>query len=216
MSPTSRSGSLFVVSAPSGAGKTSLVRALLGELPNLRLSVSCTTRPARPGEVHGVDYEFLDRNEFIRRRDAGDFLEWAQVHDNLYATSRAWIESRIAAGEDVILEIDWQGAVQVRRQFPDAVLVFIAPPSIDELRRRLESRGQDSPEVIEQRVQAARPELAEAGRFEYVIINQEFAGALRQLAAIVEAARCRFAQQRARHRALFDGLGIRATRAHPE
>lgn len=216
MSPTPRSGSLFVISAPSGAGKTSLVRALLGELPNLRLSVSCTTRPARPGEVHGVDYEFLDREEFVRRRDAGDFLEWAQVHDNLYATSRAWIEGRIAAGEDVILEIDWQGAMQVRRQFPDAVLVFIAPPSIAELRRRLESRGQDSPEVIEQRIQAARPELAEAGRFEYVIINQEFAGALRQLAAIVEAARCRFAQQRSRHGALFDGLGIRATRAHPE
>lgn len=122
----------------------------------------------------------------------------------------------MAAGEDVILEIDWQGAVQVRRQFPDAVLVFIAPPSIEELRRRLESRGQDSPEVIEQRIQAARPELAQAGRFEYVIINQEFAGALRQLSAIVEAARCRFAQQRSRHRALFDGLGIREARIQPE
>lgn len=216
MSPTSQSGSLFVISAPSGAGKTSLVRALLGELPNLRLSVSCTTRSARPGEVNGLDYEFLDRDEFIRRRDAGDFLEWAEVHDNLYATSRAWIEERMAAGEDVILEIDWQGAVQVRRQFPDAVLVFIAPPSIEELRRRLESRGQDSPEVIEQRIQAARPELAQAGRFEYVIINQEFAGALRQLSAIVEAARCRFAQQRSRHRALFDGLGIREARIQPE
>ncbi len=216
MNPIPQSGSLFVVSAPSGAGKTSLVRALLGEQPNLRLSVSCTTRPARPGEVDGIDYEFLDRAEFTRRRDAGDFLEWAQVHDNLYATSRAWIEGRMAAGEDVILEIDWQGAMQVRRQFPRAVLVFIAPPSIDELRHRLESRGQDSPAVIEQRIQAARPELAEAGRFEYVIINQEFAGALRQLAAIVEASRCRFAQQRVRHRSLFDGLGIDEERPLPE
>lgn len=216
MSTKPQPGSLFVVSAPSGAGKTSLVRALLGEQPNLRLSVSCTTRAARPGEVDGVDYEFLGREEFIRRRDAGDFLEWAEVHENLYATSRAWIEGRIAAGEDVVLEIDWQGAMQVRAQFPQAVLVFIAPPSIEELRRRLESRGQDSPEVIGQRIQAARPELAEAGRFEYVIINQEFAGALRQLAAVVEASRCRFAQQRIRHRGLFDGLGIHEARPLPE
>ena len=216
MTPNPQSGSLFVVSAPSGAGKTSLVRALLGEQPNLRLSISCTTRPARPGEVDGVDYEFVDQAEFVRRRDAGDFLEWAQVHHNLYGTSRAWIDARIASGEDVILEIDWQGAMQVRRQFPEAVLVFIVPPSIDELRRRLEARGQDSPAVIEQRVQAARSELAEADRFEYVIINQEFAGALRQLAAIVEASRCRFAQQRTRHPGLFDGLGIDRTRPLPE
>ncbi len=216
MSPNPQSGSLFVISAPSGAGKTSLVRALLGEQPRLRLSVSCTTRAARPGEVDGVDYEFIGHAEFIRRRDAGDFLEWAQVHDKLYATSRAWIESRIAAGDDVILEIDWQGAMQVRRQFPEAVLVFIAPPSVEELRQRLERRGQDSPEVIEHRIQAARPELAQADRFEYVIINQEFAGALRQLAAIVEASRCRFAQQRIRHRGIFDGLGIDAARPLPE
>lgn len=216
MNPIPQPGSLFVVSAPSGAGKTSLVRALLGEQSNLRLSVSCTTRAPRPGELDGIDYEFLDRDEFIRRRDAGEFLEWAQVHANLYATSRAWIEARIAAGEDVVLEIDWQGAMQVQRAFPQAVLVFIAPPSIEALRQRLESRGLDSPAVIEQRIQAARPELAEAGRFEYVIINQEFAGALRQLAAVVEASRCRFAQQRIRYRDLFDGFGIDEARALPE
>lgn len=209
-------GSLFVISAPSGAGKTSLVRALLGEHPGIRLSVSYTTRAARPGEVDGVDYVFVDRDEFVSRRDAGEFLEWAEVHGNLYATSRHWIEARMAAGEDVILEIDWQGAVQVRRQFTDAVLVFIAPPSIDDLRLRLERRGQDAADVIEQRVQAAKPELREAGRFEYVIINQEFAGALRQLAAIVDAARCRFAAQRARFPGLFDDLGIDPPRSPSE
>jgi guanylate kinase len=208
MTTTPHPGSLFVISAPSGAGKTSLVRALLGEQPGIRLSVSFTTRAARPGEVDGVDYVFVDRDEFLARRDAAEFLEWAEVHGNLYATSRRWIEQRMAAGEDVILEIDWQGAVQVKRRFPEAVLVFIAPPSIAELRRRLERRGQDAPDIIEQRVQAAKPELAEAARFEYVIINQEFAGALRQLAAVVDAARCRFDQQRARFPGLFDDLGI--------
>lgn len=202
------SGSVFAVVAPSGAGKTSLVRALLAEHGALQLSVSVTTRKPRPGETDGVDYFFVTREEFARRRDAGEFLEWAEVHGNLYGTSRHWIADRIAAGDDILLEIDWQGAVQVREQFPDAVGIFIAPPSIEELRQRLMRRGQDASAVIEQRVNAATRELREAHRFEYVIINQDFASALRNLSAVIEASRVRFRQQRMRHAELFANLGL--------
>ncbi|HLT25177.1 MAG TPA: guanylate kinase [Zeimonas sp.] len=201
-------GSLFVVAAPSGAGKTSLVRALIADRPLLQLSVSFTTRAARAGEVDGRDYRFIDREEFERRRQAGEFLEWAEVHGNLYATSRHWIEERIRAGVDIVLEIDWQGAVQVQRLFTDAVGIFIVPPSIDALRERLEQRGQDSAEVIERRLAAARLELKQAHRFQYVIINQDFATALAELRTLVEAARLRLSRQRARHPAIFSALGI--------
>ena len=202
-------GSLFVVVAPSGAGKTSLVRALLERQPQVQLSVSFTTRAPRPGEVDGRDYVFVDRAGFEQRRDAGEFLEWAEVHGNLYATSRPWIEERIAAGVDIVLEIDWQGAVQMQRLFADTISVFVAPPSIAELRRRLTARGHDSAEVIEQRVTAAEAELKQAHRFQYVIINQEFTRALHELAMIVEAARLRFSRQKARHHETFSALGIR-------
>ncbi len=208
MTPPDSAGSLFVVAAPSGAGKTSLVRALLADRPLLQLSVSFTTRGPRAGEVNGRDYHFIDREEFERRREAGDFLEWAEVHGNLYATSRRWIEERIRAGVDIVLEIDWQGAVQVQQLFADAVGVFIVPPSIDALRERLEQRGQDSTEVIERRVAAARAELKQAHRFQYVIINQDFATALAELRTLVEAARLRLSRQRARHPATFRALGI--------
>lgn len=201
-------GSLFVVAAPSGAGKTSLVRALLADAPLMQLSVSFTTRAPRPGEVDGRDYFFVDQPEFERRREAGEFLEWAEVHGNLYATSRTWIEGRIDAGVDIVLEIDWQGATQVQRLFPDAIGVFIVPPSIGVLRERLTQRGQDSTEVIEQRVAAAQAELRQAHRFQYVIINQDFASALADLRMIVQAARLRFAKQQARHPATFAALGI--------
>src|SRR5690606_2770214 len=167
MTPPDSAGSLFVVAAPSGAGKTSLVRALLTDRPLLQLSVSFTTRAPRAGEVNGRDYHFVDRSDFEARREAGEFLEWAEVHGNLYATSRRWIEERICAGVDIVLEIDWQGAVQVQQLFPDAVGIFIVPPSIDALRERLERRGQDSAEVIERRVAAARAELKQAHRFQY-------------------------------------------------
>jgi guanylate kinase len=206
--PQHRAGSLFVVSAPSGAGKTSLVRALLADAPLIQLSVSCTTRAPRAGEVHGRDYLFVDAADFERRRRAGEFLEWAEVHGNLYATSRAWIEEHIAAGVDIMLEIDWQGAAQVQRLYPDAIGVFIVPPSIDVLRERLTQRGQDSAEVIERRVAAAEAELSQAHRFQYVIINQDFASALADLRTIVEAARLRYSKQQARHPAVFGGLGI--------
>ena len=208
MKPTA--GCLFIVVAPSGAGKTSLVRALLGQRPGVELSISYTTRAPRPGELHGVDYLFIDRPEFERMRDAGEFLEHAEVHGNGYGTSRKWIEGRMTEGADILLEIDCQGAHQVLRLFPDAVGVFIAPPSIAELRERLMRRGQDSPEVIERRMIAARDELRQAGDFEYVIINQDFATALQQLLAIVDVARLRFAKQRARHPELFDEWGARS------
>ena len=201
-------GSLFIVVAPSGAGKTSLVRALLAQHAGLQLSVSFTTRAPRPGETDGRDYVFVDRPEFERRREAGEFLEWAEVHGNLYGTSRAWILERMAAGEDILLEIDWQGADQVARQIPGAVGIFIVPPSIEELRMRLKRRGQDSEEIIERRVNAAARELQEAHRFEYVIINQDFASALHELSAVVTGARTRFSCQYARHQALFKQLGI--------
>src|SRR5690606_20218877 len=157
-----RAGSLFVVAAPSGAGKTSLVRALLDREPRMQLSVSFTTRAPRPGEIEGRDYFFVDAAGFEQRREDGEFLEWAEVHGNLYATSRRWIEERMAAGVDIVLEIDWQGAVQVQRLYPDAVGVFIAPPSIQALHERLVARGQDNAEVIAQRVTAAEAELKQA------------------------------------------------------
>ncbi|MFO1300318.1 MAG: guanylate kinase [Burkholderiaceae bacterium] len=206
--PVPRPGSLFVVAAPSGAGKTSLVRTLLADAPLMQLSVSFTTRTPRPGEVDGRDYFFVDAAGFERRREAGEFLEWAEVHGNLYATSRAWIEDRIATGVDIVLEIDWQGAVQVQRLFPDAIGVFIVPPSIGVLRERLTQRGQDTAEVIERRVVAAEAELKQAHRFQYVIINQDFASALADLRTIVDAARLRFTKQQARHPATFAALGI--------
>ncbi len=201
-------GNLFVVTAPSGAGKTSLVHALLAQQPQLRLSVSWTTRAPRNGEVDGRDYHFIDRAEFERRREAGEFLEWAEVHGNLYGTSRTWIEEQIRAGVDIVLEIDWQGAAQVQRLFPRAVCVFIVPPSLEALRQRLEGRGQDSPAVIAQRMTASRDELQQAFRFEYVIINQDFVVALEQLQILVEAARLRLSGQRIRHREVFAALGI--------
>lgn len=201
-------GSLFVVVAPSGAGKTTLVRALLEQRPGIELSVSCTTRAPRAGERDGVDYRFVDRAEFERLRSAGEFLEWAEVHGNLYGTSRRWIAARLAEGRDIVLEIDWQGALQVQAIFPDAIGVFIAPPSMQALRERLERRGQDGADVIERRMLAAREELAQAPAFQYVIINQEFRTALQQLSSIVDVARLRFAKQRARERQLFDDLQI--------
>jgi guanylate kinase len=210
--PPEHGGSLLIVVAPSGAGKTSLVRALLAARDGIRLSISTTTRAPRAGERDGVDYFFVSAEEFSARRDRGEFLEWAQVHGNLYATSRAWIEQQIARGVDIALEIDWQGARQIRRIFPHALSVFIAPPSMAVLRERLTQRGKDSADVIEQRLAAARSELKHAGECQYVIINQDFAAASRSLVGIADAARCRFAQQQRRLPALFAELGMAAAR----
>ena len=206
----SGSGSLFIVAAPSGAGKSSLVGALLKQEPDIRLSISFTTRAPRPGEQHGREYFFASEQEFLERESKGEFLEWARVHGNYYGTSRVVIEEQTRAGKDVLLEIDWQGARQVRAQFPEAVGIFILPPSVAVLEQRLRSRGQDSDEVIARRVQAAAGEIAHAPEFDYVIINDSFETALSQLAAIARATRCRFRQQAARHGSLFADYGIQS------
>jgi guanylate kinase len=204
------SGSLFMVVAPSGAGKSTLVNALLAQEPAIRLSISYTTRHPRPGEQHGREYFFTSVEDFLARREAGEFLESAEVHGNYYGTSRLQIAEQIKSGTDVLLEIDWQGAQQVKKQFPHAVGIFILPPSIAALEDRLKKRGQDEPHVITRRILAAGGEIAHALEFEYVIINQEFATALSELTAIVKATRCRFAQQAARNTSLFTQLGIHA------
>jgi guanylate kinase len=202
------SGSLFLVVAPSGAGKSSLVNALLQQEPAIKLSISFTTRPPRPGEQNGREYFFTSVDDFNARREAGEFLEWAEVFGNYYGTSRLQIADQMAAGIDVLLEIDWQGAQQVKKQFPHAAGIFILPPSIDALEERLKKRGQDEPHVITRRILAAGGEIAHASEFEYVIINQEFTVALAELSAIVKATRCRFAQQATRNAPLFAQLGI--------
>ena len=203
-----RPGNIFLVVAPSGAGKSTLVNALLDRDSGIMLSVSYTTRPPRPGEQDGREYHFVPVDDFKARRARGEFLESAEVHGNYYATSRVWIDQRIRAGRDVLLEIDWQGARQVKQHFPHAVGVFILPPSIDALEARLKNRGQDSPQVISRRLLAAGAEMAHAHELDYVIINEDFGVALRQLTAVVTAARLRYPCQAARHHDLFAQLGV--------
>ena len=204
------SGSLFIIVAPSGAGKSTLVNALLAQEPSIKLSISYTTRAPRPGEQHGREYYFTSAEDFLARRAAGEFLESAEVHGNYYGTSRLLIAEQMQSDTDVLLEIDWQGAHQIKKQFPNAIGIFILPPSIAALEERLKKRGQDEPSVILRRVLAAGGEIPHASECEYVIINQEFATALAELTSIVRAARCRFAQQAARNASLFAQLGIHA------
>jgi guanylate kinase len=207
---TGFSGSLFVVAAPSGAGKSTLVNALLAQEPGIKLSVSTTTRQPRPCEQHGREYFFTTPEDFTARADAGEFLEWAEVHGNYYGTSRLMVEKEMKAGTDILLEIDWQGARQVRKQFPAAAGIFILPPSIAALEERLYKRGQDEPHVITKRLLAAGGEIGHAPEFDYVIINEEFDVALSEIRAIVRATRARFSQQAARNASLFAQLGIHA------
>jgi guanylate kinase len=203
-------GSLFIVAAPSGAGKSTLVNALLAQEPGIKLSISTTTRAPRPGETHGKEYFFTSAEDFVARADAGEFLEWAEVHGNYYGTSRLMVEQEMKTGTDILLEIDWQGARQVRKQFPTAAGIFILPPSIAALEERLYKRGQDEPHVITKRLLAAGGEIAHAPEFEYAIINEEFNVALSEMSAIVRATRARFPQQAARNASLFAQLGIHA------
>ena len=182
-------GRLFVITAPSGAGKTSLVDALLREDPTLKISVSYTTRSPRPGEKNGVDYHFVGDATFLAMRSRSEFLESAEVHGYRYGTSKKVILDALARGEDLILEIDWQGAHQVRALYPDCVGIFILPPSIEELERRMRLRGQDSDAVIRRRLEAAREELMHAGEFKYAIINKDFDTARRELAKVIDAER---------------------------
>jgi guanylate kinase len=199
-------GNLFIVCAPSGAGKTSLVNALLEREPEIELSISYTTREPRRGEEDGVDYHFVDRATFQEMTARGDFLESAEVHGNFYGTSQAWISERTAQGRDILLEIDWQGAQQVRRLMPTAIGVFILPPSLDALRRRLTARGQDSSEVIDRRLANAREEIGHVEEFDYVIINQTFEVAVVDLVSIVRAQRLRLATQLERHADLINRM----------
>ncbi|TDK67603.1 guanylate kinase [Sapientia aquatica] len=203
-------GSLFMVAAPSGAGKSTLVNALLAKEPDLRLSISYTTRAPRPGEVDGREYHFTSVEDFLAKKDNGEFLEYAEVHGNYYGTSRVLINQFMQAGTDMLLEIDWQGTQQVKKQFPHAVGIFILPPSIEALEQRLKKRGQDSEQVITKRLLAAGGEIAHAPEFEYVIINQDFETALSELIAIITATRSRFNQQAARNSDLFAQFGIHA------
>ncbi len=184
-------GNLFIVAAPSGAGKSTLVNAVLAEDCNLTLSVSYTTRAPRPGEVDGREYHFVDLPAFQAMQKRGDFLECAEVHGNHYGTSQKWIADTRSTGRDIVLEIDWQGAQQVRKLFPEAVGIFILPPSMPELERRLRSRGKDSDEAIRQRLHNAREEIEHVGEFDYVIINKDFEHARGDLAAVIRAVRLR-------------------------
>ncbi len=197
--PDSAHGTLFIVSAPSGAGKTSLVRALIAQMPDLELSVSHTTRPMRPGETDGVDYHFVDTDTFRAMVARGEFLEHAQVFDNHYGTARSSVEQQLAAGHDVILEIDWQGAAQVRQRMPESRSVFILPPSLQALEERLRGRGQDPEEVIQRRMRDARNEMSHYHEFDFVVINDVFEEALGQLRCIVQSDRQRLHRVQARH-----------------
>ena len=199
-------GNLFTISAPSGAGKTSLVDALLPTLDGVRVSVSHTTRAMRPGEVEGVNYHFVDLATFEHMLEHGDFLESAEVFGNRYGTSQRWVEEMLAAGTDVILEIDWQGAEQVRRLLPDTVSVFILPPSRNALEQRLTGRGQDSADVIGRRMAAAIDEMSHYPEADYVIVNDVFETALAELRAVFIAQRLRLVRQQTRHAELLREL----------
>ena len=204
-------GNIFMVVAPSGAGKSSLVSALLEQDRDVTLSISCTTRAPRSGEKPDEHYRFVSVEEFLQMRDNGGMLEWAEVHGNYYGTPRDGIQSCIEEGRDVLLEIDWQGARQIRAHFPEAIGIFILPPSIETLESRLRGRGQDAPHVIAKRLLAAGSEMSHVSECQYVIINQEFSVALAQLAQIVSATRLRYTTQAARNAELFSQLGISKT-----
>jgi guanylate kinase len=184
-------GTLFIISAPSGAGKTSLVAEILAQINNIQASISHTTRDCRPGEQNGINYHFVDRQQFVNMIENNAFLEHAEVFGNYYGTSQEWVEATLKTGTDVILEIDWQGAEQVRSKFADSQSIFILPPSKQALRERLNGRGQDHAEVIEKRFAAATEEMSHYVEADYLVINDDFALALEQLKSIISAQRCK-------------------------
>ena len=197
---------LFIITAPSGAGKTSLIRATLGEDKAIQLSISHTTRAPRPGEVNGQDYHFISRAEFLEMREQAQFMESAEVYGNYYGTSQSAINELLTKGLDVILEIDWQGATQVRSIFPDAIGIFILPPSVDALLQRLRDRKQDAAEIIERRIRAAREDMSHVSEFNYVIINHLLPEATRDLLAIIRAERLTLTRQAIAIEKLFHNL----------
>lgn len=199
-------GTLYIVAAPSGAGKSSLVNAVLAREPGIALSISFTSRAPRPGERHAQHYHFVDKAEFQRMIAAGDFFEHALVHGDYKGTARQSVEPQLAAGKDVLLEIDWQGARQVREKMPEAISVFILPPSLDALQTRMRNRGQDTEEVIARRLAAAREEMSHHDEFDFVIVNEHFDAAAAELRSIFVAQRLRQADQARRHAALIAEL----------
>lgn len=199
-------GTLYIVAAPSGAGKSSIVNAVLARDPNISLSVSFTSRPPRPGERDGEHYNFISAAEFEAMVEAGDFFEYAKVHGDWKGTARQSVDPQLAVGRDVLLEIDWQGARQVRSRIPDAVSVFILPPSRAALEERMRKRGQDSEEVIARRLAAAREEMSHYGEFDYVIVNEIFNTAVAEMCSIFTASRLRKDAQVARHARMISAL----------
>ena len=203
MSQAAEQGTLYVISAPSGAGKTSLVAAMLEQDGQLCVSISHTTRPIRPGEQDGVNYHFVSRDEFEAMIARGDFLEHADVFGNYYGTSQVWVNQTLARGKDVILEIDWQGAEQIRRLMPGCVSIFIVPPSQEALEERLTGRGTDAPDVVERRLKEASEECSHALEFNFLVVNDDFTLALGDLLAIVRSQRLRMQTQQVRHAGLL-------------
>ncbi|MCG7757470.1 MAG: guanylate kinase [Nitrosomonas sp.] len=203
---TQLTGYLFIISAPSGAGKTSLVKSLLRSDLNLSLSISHTTRPPRTGEVDGCDYHFVAKETFQHMLLNGEFVESAEVYGNLYGTSQQWINQATASGQDILLEIDCQGAKQIQQIFPQAISIFILPPSADALAARLKTRAQDDPEVIRKRLSAAREEVSHIAEFDYIIINSQLDEALNDLICIIKAEHLKKERQIIKHRALITGL----------
>lgn len=199
-------GNLYVIAAPSGTGKTTLVKALVDSLPKITVSISHTTRAKRPNEMHGINYYFIDKSEFERMIAQGDFLEHAAIFDHLYGTSKRWVEQTLAQGIDVILEIDWQGHLQIKHLFPHAISIFILPPSLNDLKDRLTKRNQDHPEVIKKRLADAKETVSHIQEFEFIVINDEFTNALHDLKMIIEAQRLVSKRQIAKHASLLQAF----------
>ena len=199
-------GNLYTVSAPSGAGKTSLVKALIDSMNSILVSVSHTTRPIRPGELDGVNYHFVEEHTFLDMVNNGEFLEHAKVFTNYYGTCQKWVEETLAKGIDVVLEIDWQGATQIRKILPDTISIFILPPSRECLLRRLKERGQDGDDVIDARMAEAKNEISHYVESNYLIVNDDFAAALQEFRSIIVAERSKLEKQRERHQSLITSL----------
>ena len=199
-------GQLYIIAAPSGAGKTTLVQELVATMRDLAISVSHTTRQARPGEIDGVNYHFVSDAQFNNMVAEGVFIEHAEVFQHQYGTSKHWVEDKLASGIDVILEIDWQGAQQVRKAIPDCISVFIAPPSIEALLHRLTARGQDTPDVIQDRMDEAHSEMAHCHEFDYLVFNEDFSKALADLTIIISANRLRYARMYGWHKEAIDAM----------
>lgn len=199
------SGNLFIISAPSGAGKTSLVKALVDAEPDIRVSISHTTRPQRPGEENGVNYHFVSQASFQTLLAAGDFLEQAEVFGNFYGTSQAWVENALKSGTDVILEIDFQGAAQIRNKL-DTITIFIVPPSLEALRERLQGRGQDDESVIKTRLDKAQAEISHYGEYDYLVVNDQFDVALEEIRSIIKSQRCKTTNQSDKQKNLLTDL----------